>query len=169
MVASREAAIYRRDADKLSVSEREKILEPYLPSRPSATTKPAKTQPIRQFLKTELHILVFTVMHAVFSLYIRFRQAYHIVLDRIFAILYYHHRAPELIRQDIRGLNKVPQHLSIILETKEGEHEYAGLEKLLDDVAEISAWCAGAGIPMLSVFEKTGPARVQPVDGGYIH
>ncbi len=32
----------------------------------------------------------------------------------------------------------------------------AGREKLLDAVAEISAWCVGAGIPMLGVYERTG-------------
>ncbi|KAL8762301.1 MAG: hypothetical protein Q9184_001670 [Pyrenodesmia sp. 2 TL-2023] len=159
MVASREAHIYRRDVDKLSVSEREALLKPYLPSKTPTSTRNPKAQPIRQFFKTHLHILVYTVMHAVFSLYIRLRQAYHVVLNRLFAILYYHHRAPELIRQDIRGLNKIPQHLSVILETQDGEQGYAGLEKLLDDVAEISAWCAGAGIPMLSVYEKTGALK----------
>lgn len=159
MVASREAEIYRKDVDKLSIPEREKLLKPYLPSQQPQSTKPIKSQPIRLFLKTQLHILVFVIMHAVFSLYIRFRQAYHVVLDRIFAILYYHHRAPELIRQDIRGLNKIPQHLSVILELREEEQGLAGLEKLLDDVAEISAWCAGVGIPMLSVYEKTGLYR----------
>ncbi|KAI4122321.1 MAG: hypothetical protein LQ338_005881 [Usnochroma carphineum] len=160
MVAAREVEIYRRDVDKLSVAERETILKPYLPPKRTTTTRPPKAQPIRDFLKTQLHILVFAVMHAVFSLYIRYRQAYHILLDRVFAVLYYHHRAPELIRQDIRGLNKVPQHLSVILELKEEEQGFAGLEKLLDDVAEISAWCAGARIPMLSVYEKTGPLSV---------
>ena len=78
------------------------------------------------------------------------------MVDRIYATLYYHHRAPELIKQDIRSLDRLPQHLSVILDLKEEEQGYAGLEKLLDDVAEVSAWCASAGIPMLSVYEKTG-------------
>ncbi|KAL9600433.1 MAG: hypothetical protein Q9219_003186 [cf. Caloplaca sp. 3 TL-2023] len=159
MVASKEAQIYRNDAEKLSIPERENLLKPYLPPVQPPTTRHAKSRPVRMFLKTQLHFLVFTVMHAVFSVYIRFRQAYHIVLDRVFAILYYHHRAPELIRQDVRNLNKIPHHLSVILEIKEGEQGPAGLEKLLDDVAEIAAWSAGAGIPMLSVYEKTGALK----------
>ncbi|KAL8834740.1 MAG: hypothetical protein Q9170_003617 [Blastenia crenularia] len=156
MVASKETQIYRKDAVKLSVSEREKLLKPYLPPDRHQSRRPSKSQLIRMFLRNQLHILIFAAVHAVFSLYIRLRQAYHIVLDRIFAILYYHHRAPELIKQDIRGLNKIPQHLSVILELRDEEQGLAGLEKLLDDVAEVSAWCAGAGIPMLSVYEKTG-------------
>ncbi|KAL8935584.1 MAG: hypothetical protein Q9216_005351 [Gyalolechia sp. 2 TL-2023] len=159
MVASREVQIYRNGVDKLSAQEREKILTPYLPPIQPQITKPPKSQPIRLFLKTQLHILAFVIMHAMFSLYIRFRQAYHVVLDRIFAVLYYHHRAPELIRQDIRGLSRIPQHLSVILELQDEEQGLARLEKLLDDVAELSAWCAGVGIPMLSVYEKTGALR----------
>lgn len=156
MVATQETKIYRKDVDKLDVREREKLLKPYLPTKPLKVTRTPKHQPIRMFLQTQLHFLVFTTMHMLFSLYIRFRQAFHIILDRIFAILYYHHRAPELIRQDIRGLERLPQHLSVILELKQEERGLAGLEKLLDDIAEISAWCAGAGIPMLSVYERTG-------------
>ncbi|KAL8692953.1 MAG: hypothetical protein Q9224_003855 [Gallowayella concinna] len=156
MIATQETQTYRNDADKLNVQEREKLLKPYLPQKPLKVIRKSKSQPIRMFLKTQLHLLVFTAMHMLFSLYIRFRQTFHIVMDRIFAVLYYHHRAPELIKQDIRGLERIPQHLSVILELKAEEQGLAGLEKLLDDVAEISAWCSGAGIPMLSVYERTG-------------
>lgn len=108
------------------------------------------------FLRTQLHILVFTIIHTLFSLYIRIRQTYHVLIDRIFAILYYHHRAPELIKQDVRGLSRLPQHLSVILELKGEERGAAGIKGLMDEVAEISAWCACVGIPILSVYEKTG-------------
>ena len=94
-----------------------------------------------------------------FSVYVRIRQTYHILLDRVFAILYYHHRAPELIQQDVRNLSRIPEHLSVILELKgeeRGTRGTAGLEVLMDEVAEISAWCSCVGIPMLSVYEKTG-------------
>ncbi|KAI4100658.1 MAG: hypothetical protein L6R37_005321 [Teloschistes peruensis] len=157
MVASRETQIYRKDAHKLSTEEQRELLKPYLPPRPLPTAKRRpKSQPIRMFLRTQIHFCIFTLMHLLFSLYIRLRQAFHITLDRIFATLYYHHRAPELIRQDIQGLGKMPQHLSVILDLKEEEQGFAGLEKLSDDVAEISAWCAVAGIPTLSIYEKTG-------------
>ena len=157
MVASKEARTYREDVDKLNKEERERLLKPYLPSSPTAqTTRRMKSQPIRSFLKAQLHFLVFTAIHVIFSLYVRLRQAYHVVVDRIFAILYYHHRAPELIKQDIRGLNRLPRHLSVILELKVEEHGLAVLEGLLDEVAEISAWCACAGIKKLSVYEKSG-------------
>ena len=150
MVAAREREIYRQDAGKLTVGQREQLLKPYLPAKASSTST------IRMFVKAQLHLLVFTIIHMVFSLYIRLRLAYHVVLDRVFAVLYYHHRAPELIKQDVKNLDRLPHHLSVILELKGEGQGLAGLEGLLDEVAEISAWCACAGIPMLSIYERTG-------------
>ena len=44
----------------------------------------------------------------------------------------------------------------MILDLKGEEKGTAGLEALMDEIAEISAWCTCVGIPMLSVYEKTG-------------
>ncbi len=100
-------------------------------------------------------------MHTIFSIYIRLRQIYHTVFDRLLAILYYHHRTPELIQKDVRGLSRLPEHLSIILKLEEGTKGGAGLEQLVDEVAEVASWCACAGIPMLSVYERTGERRTE--------
>ncbi|MCJ1362143.1 hypothetical protein MMC16_001245 [Acarospora aff. strigata] len=164
MIASRDVQSYRRDVHKqgrpLTPKAREELIKPYLPAPPSyANARNAtqrKLQLVRTFLKTQLHLLVYTIIHTLFSLYIRLRQTYHAIIDRIFAILYYHHRTPELIQRDVRALSRLPSHLSVILELKEEERGAAGLEALVDDVAEISAWCACVGIPMLSVYERTG-------------
>jgi dehydrodolichyl diphosphate syntase complex subunit NUS1 len=72
------------------------------------------------------------------------------------AILYYHHRTPELIQKDVKGLSRLPEHLSVILKLEDGGRGGAGLEALVDELAEIAAWCTCVGIPMLSVYEKTG-------------
>jgi len=111
---------------------------------------------VRIFLKNQLYALVYAIVHTIFSVYIRFRQAYHAVKDRILSILYYHHRTPELIRKDVRGLSRLPQHISVILKLEDGGRGGAGLEALVDEAAEIAAWCACIGIPMLSIYEKTG-------------
>lgn len=109
---------------------------------------------MRQFLRLQIHALFYFIVHALFSLYIRCRQGYHAVKDRILAILYYHHRTPELIQKDVKGLNRLPKHLSVILKLESGSR--GGLEALVDEVAEISAWCACVGIPTVSVYERTG-------------
>ena len=160
MALTRETQIFRRDVKSqgrlLTAKDREELLRPYLPSPSRQNELEARsTQPIRTFLKAQIYFLVYTIIHIVFSLYLRIRQAYHGIVNRVLAILYYHHRTPELIRKDVRDLSRLPQHLSVILELQ-SQKGGAELEILLDDLAELSAWCASAGLPVLSVYEKTG-------------
>ncbi|GAB7352726.1 hypothetical protein MBLNU459_g3080t1 [Dothideomycetes sp. NU459] len=154
-----------RRGNPLSAQERERILGPFLPeSLPSpASTHRAKatprakqrpSQPLRRFVKVSLHILLYNLTHFLFSVYVRFRIAYHGVRDRISSILYYHHRTPEYIQKDVQGLSKLPRHLSVILELD--DKDAAGLESLVNDVCEVVAWSACAGIPVLSIYERTG-------------
>lgn len=91
-----------------------------------------------------------------FSIYIRIRQYYYGILDRAFSVLYYHHRTPGLIKRDLRSLTRLPEHLSVILTLENEGQDGKALERLVDDAAELAAWCACAGIPMLSIYEKTG-------------
>ncbi|KAK2859892.1 hypothetical protein FQN49_004606, partial [Arthroderma sp. PD_2] len=86
-------------------------------------------------------------------IYTRIRQSYNAIVDRFLAILYYHHRTPELIRKDVRGLSRLPEHLSVVLTLRKDEDS---LETLMDEVAELAAWSSCAGIPALSIYEKTG-------------
>lgn len=171
MLATQATRTFRQDANSkgtlLNPRQRENLLKPYLPKQPRMPqSRLRKQQPIRNFLKAQLYLLLFHIIHTFFSVYIKLRQTYHIVLDRAFAVLYYHHRAPELITKDVRGLSRLPQHLSVILELKGEERGTAGLEALMDDLAELSAWCACVGIPLLSVYEKTGMSYYYEVAAG---
>ncbi|KAI9809081.1 MAG: hypothetical protein M1825_002370 [Sarcosagium campestre] len=165
MFASHEFDVYRRakHGRSLSVNEREKLLKPYLPSpisrsptRAEGRGRRKKETPIRTFVKNQFYFLFFTFIHILFSAYIRLRQVYHALFDRVFAILYYHHRTPELIQRDVRSLSRLPEHLSVILDYDNVRNGGAGLDGLMAEVAEIASWCACAGIPFLSVYEKTG-------------
>ncbi|KAL2352290.1 Decaprenyl diphosphate synthase-like protein [Cryomyces antarcticus] len=158
------------DGRPLTVQEREEILRPYLPRSPRTSsrakapastarrtsTKPHRRKPMRDFLNNQLHVLVYTAIHTLFSIYVRLRRVCHAIIDRVFAILYYHHRTPELIKKDVKGLSRLPQHLSVILDFNEDGHNGSGLEDLVNDVCEIAAWSASAGIPILSIYERTG-------------
>ena len=140
---------------ELSVVERARIIKSHLPDRPRAKKRPAKQKPrpIRTFLKSQFYYLIYFLIHIFFSIYIRFRASYHAVVDRILAILYYHHRTPELIQKDVQGLSQLPEHLSVVLTLKRQDD---ALEVLMDEVAELTAWSSCAGIPLLSIYEKTG-------------
>ena len=169
MVAATDTEVYRADVhargQQLSAAEREKLVERYLPTpmeqspardigEQQQTRRKARRTPIRSFVKHQLHVLLYYLIHLAFGIYVRIRQIYHAIVDRVLAILYYHHRTPELIRKDVKNLDRLPEHLSVIL-TLKGEED-GGLESLMDEVAELCAWCASAGIPLLSVYEKSG-------------
>lgn len=117
---------------------------------------------VRRFLRHQLYVFTYTMMHAVFSLYIRTRQACHLVWYRLASIFFYHHRSPGLIQKDIRRLGRTPNHLSVILTAEGGGRSGGDLERLISEAAEIATWCACAGIPFLSVYERTGEASFPP-------
>jgi hypothetical protein len=165
----------------LSAEDREKELKTFLPPTPASSSNPpsetpspypsrapsrrpgarrkmksARKKPIRSALKNQFYVVVYTVLLTVFGVFVRLRKAYHAVVDRVFAILYHHHRTPDLIRKDVKSLSKVPEHLSVILRLNDEEDRNSALRGLVNEVGEIAAWSASAGIPVLSVYEKTG-------------
>ncbi|EHA58308.1 hypothetical protein MCOR27_002077 [Pyricularia oryzae] len=144
----------------LTAKERLKLIEPYLPERPADREQRVRRKSVlgvRRFLANQLYLFVYVLIHTVFSLYIRSRQVYHFCKDRTRSILSYHHRTPEIIEGDIKKLGRTPKHLSVILRLEEDSGRAgAELERLVNEVADIAAWCACAGIPKLSVYEKTG-------------
>ncbi|ETI26226.1 hypothetical protein G647_03003 [Cladophialophora carrionii CBS 160.54] len=168
----KDTKLYRSDVASggrmLSAAEREKLLQSYLPAPTSgtpetnsqSTDQPARRKSrghkrrVRPFLKAKLHFLIFFLIQLVFGIYIRVRQIYHATVYRLLAIRHYHHRTPEYIQRDVQNLDRVPEHLSVILKFK--TEEDGGLEALMDEVAELCAWSAAAGIPLLSVYEKSG-------------
>ena len=166
MVGPRQSRAFHSDSDEhgrpLSVTERERILKPYLPPTPKKQTPPASPhrfqhkKRLRPAIRNLIHNLIFNIIHIFFSIYIRIRQAYHAVLNQVLAVLYYHHRTPELIKRDMQKLNKVPKHLSVILQLPPEGGKKDRLETLVNDACEIAAWSAIAGVPMLSIYERTG-------------
>ena len=158
-------AVYRRDvASKgqvLSTKDRASIITPYLPPPQSITAKMASKQPsrkghkrrVRPFLASKLHFVVYFLIQLIYGITIRFINIYHAFIHRVIAVMHYHHRTPEYIQKDVKELNRIPQHLSVILRFQ--AEEDGGLESLMDEVAELCAWSVAAGIPLLSVYEKS--------------
>jgi dehydrodolichyl diphosphate syntase complex subunit NUS1 len=138
-----------------SALERERNLLPHLPQDEVDLSQKS----IRTFLWTIFYKFVLITMHILYGAYLRIRWAYNTILNRAFSVLYYHHRTPQLIEKDVRELKekgKFPKHISVILDYENGD-----LDKLIDEVSEISCWCASAGIPRLSVYERTGTNSFQ--------
>ncbi|KAJ8129920.1 hypothetical protein O1611_g3710 [Lasiodiplodia mahajangana] len=163
---AKDTQIYREDEKlghkKLGVEQREALVKNYLPSPPSRQRSNSRARKqdlsrfgIRKFLKAQLYAILYLFTHALFSIYIRIRIAYHAVSNRFVSILKHHYNSPEYIARDVATLKRLPGHLSIILTLENGGKGDA-LEKLVNEASEVAAWCAAAGIPKLSIYEKTG-------------
>ncbi|KAF2270577.1 hypothetical protein CC78DRAFT_528337 [Lojkania enalia] len=176
-ITPRESDAFRRgslNGKQLSAREREDMVKRFLPNEPESPSTPTSksshnwrpTSPANKdhqrrktgFFRHFLHLLIYTIVSALFSVYFRFRRSYRLVRSRIVSVLYHHHRTPEFIQRDVRQLERLPNHLSVILDFNESDEDQgeAGLEGLLNNVCEIAAWSASAGIPFLSVYERTG-------------
>ncbi|GAP83464.2 putative di- -cis-decaprenylcistransferase [Rosellinia necatrix] len=163
---SRDTQIYREDEKSghttLGAEDREELVKKHLPAPPARQRSNSRTRKqgssrlgVRRFLKAQLYALLYLLVHAVFSLCIRIRIAYRAVSNRLVSILKHHYNSPEYIARDVATLKRLPGHLSIILTLENGGKGDA-LEKLVNEASEVAAWCAAAGIPTLSVYERTG-------------
>lgn len=170
-----ETKVYRDDVDTkghtLSIGEREALITKYLPTpedferarrqhqqqklqKQNSAHRTVRRRRIRPFLKQKLHFLLYWIIQSVFGIYIRLRQIASALFQKFIAIRHYHHRTPAYIQKDVKNLSRLPEHLSVLLRYDNSDD--GGLETLLDEVAELSAWSAAAGIPLLSVYEQTG-------------
>ncbi|KAF4975311.1 hypothetical protein FZEAL_7876 [Fusarium zealandicum] len=161
-MTARDRQAYRVDDEKnhtvLTEKERQRMLKAYLPAPndpPPTVSASPRTQRrsrlgLRRFLLNQIHVLVFAVMHGIFSLYIKVRQLWNIMGYQTSSVLKYHHGTPQYIKKDVMAMKKMPKHLSVILKVEENHRTKADIERLLDEVAEIATWCACAEIPMLS-------------------
>ncbi|KAI1847314.1 hypothetical protein JX266_006539 [Neoarthrinium moseri] len=167
--SAKDTTVYRADAQVdgklLKAQQREELAKRYLPSPPSSpdarrkrsnATSETSRFGVRKLLRQQLYALSYALIHIIFSFYIRVRIAYHTVSLGIVSILKYHHRTPEYIQRDVQSLPKKPKHVSVILTLEDGGKRGDAKDRLLNEVAEITAWCASAGISLLTVYEKTG-------------
>jgi dehydrodolichyl diphosphate syntase complex subunit NUS1 len=161
-----------RAGDMTSANEREQLLKQFLPETPPSASplpsrapsrRPSKNRsrtprkkPIRTALRHSIHVFLFTAIQFFFGVYLRLRMAWRAVKYRIISGFLYHHRTPELIRSDTRSFQRKPHHLSVILHLNPEEDRKRSIQRLVNEVGELTAWCAAAGIPILSVYEKTG-------------
>jgi dehydrodolichyl diphosphate syntase complex subunit NUS1 len=180
-VGPKETTAFRRgivNGKQLTAKDREELMRPYLPPAPAdssdasrnSSPAPRKKQTMRKnrpptkrkvgFVRNALHVTIYIIVSFLFSVFFRFRRSWRLVTSKIVSLLKYHHRTPEFIQRDTKHLERLPQHLSVILDFHESDEELgnAGLEGLVNDVCEIAAWTASAGIPFLSVYERTGKA-----------
>ena len=174
-ITPREEAAFLRDTldgKRLTPQQREALLKPRLPpapvsAPPSAARKTSTRPPPRKTrlnklktgpIRNVLHFVIYQVVAFIFSVFFRFRRSWRLCWYKVRSVMGHHHRSPEWIINDVRNTEQLPKHLSVVLDYSEDDDDQgnAGLEGLLNDVCEIAAWSASAGIPLVSIYERTG-------------
>ncbi|KAK3208834.1 hypothetical protein GRF29_77g2127889 [Pseudopithomyces chartarum] len=160
-ITQRDELAFRRNVvngKQLSTTspDRSSLKSPKSPQLSQRTTSAPKPKPTP--IRTSLHIILHVVISFFFSIFFRFRRAWRLFSYKVRGVLRHHHHTPEWIVNDIKNVEQLPKHLSVVLEHREDDEDQgnAGLEGLVQDVCEIAAWTASAGIPLLSIYERTG-------------
>lgn len=191
-ITQREEVAFRRgvvNGKKLSPQEREAMMKPFLPPEPIRTSSPERSdlkspkspklsqrtvsqpKPKPTPVRTLLHVLLYSTISIFFSIFFRFRRAWRLFSYKVRGVLRHHHHTPEWIVNDVKNVEQLPKHISVVLDHREDDEDQgnAGLEGLVQDACEIAAWTASAGIPLLSIYERTGPSPVSPNSAPNMH
>jgi dehydrodolichyl diphosphate syntase complex subunit NUS1 len=86
MVAPQKARAFHTGSDQhgrqLSAKEREHMLRPYLPKTPQSRPSQRK-QRLRPAIRHMIHLCIYSIVHAFFSVYVRLRGAYQAVIGQV--------------------------------------------------------------------------------------
>ncbi|KOH00187.1 ditrans,polycis-polyprenyl diphosphate synthase [Saccharomyces eubayanus] len=96
------------------------------------------------------------MLYICFGLFRYGQYQYNKMKLRIFSIIYNHAYTPQLIRQDVVSLKKIPKRLAAILEIKPVGDVGGGVTGLLNDASEIVCWTVSAGIKHLVLYDYDG-------------
>lgn len=100
--------------------------------------------------------LLLTLVYCVFSVFRYFQYNYNCMKLRFFSLLYNPADSPQLIRNDVSSLAKIPRRLAAILEYKPEEEVGGGTLGLMEDAGDLVAWSLSAGIKHLTLYDYDG-------------
>lgn len=101
------------------------------------------------------HSILLTIFFFL-SIYKNIQLFYRRLHLKFLTLAYYPSKSPHLIRDDVNKLPKIPKRISCILDLKEEDDENGGIDGLINQISEITAWTLSAGIPFLSIYEYNG-------------
>lgn len=109
-----------------------------------------------------LFYIYHTILIAVYSLYSIFRlfqYAQNKIRVKFLNLAYNPAKTPQIIRDDMTKLSKLPKRISAILNFKSEEEEGGGYYGLLNDASELVTWTVAAGISSLSIYQYDGTLK----------
>ncbi|CCG25869.1 Nus1 protein [Candida orthopsilosis Co 90-125] len=81
---------------------------------------------------------------------------YRKIYLKFLTLTYYPNKSPQVIRDDVNQLVKIPKSVSCILDLKDDDDENGGKDGLYNQISELAAWSVSAGISRLIIYEYTG-------------
>ncbi|KAL6933220.1 hypothetical protein ACO0R3_002321 [Hanseniaspora guilliermondii] len=100
--------------------------------------------------------LLLALIFCNFSVFRYFQYNYNCVKLKFYSLLYNPADSPQLIRNDVASLLKIPKRLAAILEYKPEEEVCGGVLGLMEDASDLVAWSLSAGIKHLTLYDYDG-------------
>ncbi|RCK64330.1 Dehydrodolichyl diphosphate synthase complex subunit NUS1 [Candida viswanathii] len=101
------------------------------------------------------HFILLSIFFLI-AVYKNFQYIYRRLYLKYLTLTYYPSKSPQVIREDVNRLTKIPKILSCLLDLKDDDDENGGKEGLIASICELAAWSLSAGIGKLIVYEFTG-------------
>ncbi|CAK9439111.1 uncharacterized protein LODBEIA_P33350 [Lodderomyces beijingensis] len=105
------------------------------------------------FCISHLILLYIFFLIAIFK---NFQFAYRKSYLKVLSLTYYPNKSPQIIRDDVNKLKKIPKSVACILDLKEEGEENGGKDGFISQISELAAWTVSAGIGRLVIYEYTG-------------
>ncbi|CAB4253980.1 similar to Saccharomyces cerevisiae YDL193W NUS1 Putative prenyltransferase, required for cell viability [Maudiozyma barnettii] len=108
------------------------------------------------YFKFTFYKIVLAILFFMFGIFRYGQLQYNKSKLKILDLLYNPSNTPQLIRQDVVKLNKIPSRLAAILEVKPIGDVGGGLKGILNDASELVSWTISAGVKHLSLYDYDG-------------
>lgn len=129
-------------------------------------SEPTQKQAIRSRNRANSYVffVLLEALYFLFGIYRFFGYLYHRVQLRWLTVTYHQNRTPELIQQDVSNFKKIPSGIGAILHLKGRNEEGGGIDGLLEQASDLSAWCIGSSIDSLILYERFGAFKAIPIE-----
>ncbi|QLG73393.1 hypothetical protein HG535_0E04770 [Zygotorulaspora mrakii] len=107
-------------------------------------------------IQYSIYKVLLVTLYLVYGCYRYCQYEWNKMKIRMLNIIYNPSNTPQLIRQDVTKLEKIPKRLAAILEMKSESHVGGGSQGLMNDGSEIVCWTVSAGIKHLVLYDYDG-------------
>jgi len=104
------------------------------------------------------HLILLTI-YGIYSIFRSIQYVNNKIKIKFLNLAYNPSKTPQIIRDDVTKLSKLPKRISAILNLKSEEEEGGGFYGLLNDASELTTWTLASGIQNLSIYEHEGTLK----------